>query len=224
MISASPAHTGQAISIAVVDDHPLFREGVSRSLNEIGGFRIVGEGSSSADAVRLSRECAPDVMLLDISLPGGGLEAIEPILEDCPTRILIMLTVSESADDLKTAIQRGAKGYVLKGVGSRTLADIIRTVHSGESYIAPALSFKLVADMTEAHAKPADQDVLAGLTAREQDVLKLVASGLSNKMVARDLNLHEKTIKHHMTRIFVKLNVKNRTEAALAMRDANQPR
>ncbi|TCQ02967.1 LuxR family two component transcriptional regulator [Rhizobium sp. PP-F2F-G36] len=214
----------QTISVAVVDDHPLFREGVTRSLNEIGGFHIVGEGSSSADAVRLSRECTPDVMLLDISLPGGGLEAIEPILEDCPNRTLIMLTVSESADDLKTAIQRGARGYVLKGVGSRTLADIIRTAFTGESYIAPALSFKLVADMTEAHAKPADQNALASLTAREQDVLKLVASGLSNKMVARDLNLHEKTIKHHMTRIFVKLNVKNRTEAALAMRDSHATR
>lgn len=214
----------EKIRIIVVDDHPLFREGVTRSLNEIGGFEIVGEGCTSADAVRLAREATPDVILMDISLPGGGLEAIAPILEHNPSCVLLMLTVSESADDLKTAIQLGAKGYVLKGVGSRTLAEIIRTVAAGESYIASSLSFKLMAQMAEETAKPAANDVMATLTEREQEVLTLVASGLSNKMVARDLNLHEKTIKHHMTRIFVKLNVKNRTEAALAMRDASLSR
>src|SRR4051794_33706342 len=106
------------IRLVVIDDHPLFREGVTRSLTEIDGFEVVGEGSSAEDALRLAGEEAPDILLLDISLPGGGLNAIAPILSHRPSQKIVMLTVSEESEDLAAALNSGAQGYVLKGVGS----------------------------------------------------------------------------------------------------------
>jgi DNA-binding NarL/FixJ family response regulator len=211
------------IKIAVVDDHPLFREGVTRSFGEIEDFEMVGEGGSRDDALRIVRELCPDVMLMDISMPGNGLEAIAEALDHCPDLKIVMLTVSEASEDIATALKLGAKGYVLKGVGSRGLADVVRTVASGESYVSPALSARLIAGLSASEA-PAKPNLLSELTDREQEVLSLVASGLSNKRVARELDLHEKTVKHHMTRILSKLKVTNRTEAALALRDATDQR
>jgi len=208
-----------SIKIAVVDDHPLFREGVMRSLGEIENFEMVGEGGSRDDAIRIVQDICPDVMLMDISMPGNGLEALTEALEHCPEMKIVMLTVSEASEDIARALKLGAKGYVLKGVGSRGLAEVIETVASGESYVSPALSARLIAGLSA--PDPEDRpDPMAELTDREQEVLNLVASGLSNKRVARELDLHEKTVKHHMTRILSKLKVTNRTEAALALRDA----
>jgi two-component system nitrate/nitrite response regulator NarL len=207
-----------AIRVAVVDDHPLFREGVTRSLAEIEGFEIVAEGNSKDDAIRIAESFRPDVMLMDISMPGGGLNAIPLILAISPSQKIVMLTVSEASDDVTAALNGGAKGYVLKGVGSRALADVIRTVASGESYVAPTLSAKLISNRSPVAATKSD--LLTELTAREQEVLHLVASGMSNKHVARKLDLHEKTVKHHMTQVMAKLGVSNRTEAAMVLRDA----
>ncbi|MDK1374554.1 MULTISPECIES: response regulator transcription factor [unclassified Sinorhizobium] len=207
-----------AIRVAVIDDHPLFREGVTRSLSEIDGFEIVAEGSSRDDALRIAQNLSPDVMLLDISMPGGGLNAIPLILELVPLQKIVMLTVSEAGDDVTAALNGGAKGYVLKGIGSRALADVIRTVASGDSYVAPTLSAKLLSNPSPAAVSKSD--LIAELTAREHEVLRLVASGMSNKQVARKLDLQEKTVKHHMTQIMTKLGAANRTEAAMVLRDA----
>lgn len=206
------------ISLAVIDDHPLFREGVTRSLAEIGGFSIVGEGNTKDDAVRIAEGARPDVLLMDISMPGGGLAAIPLILERVPEQKIVMLTVSEASDDVTTALRSGAKGYVLKGVGSRTLAEILRTVASGETYVAPTLSARLIS--AQGDDVPGKADLIGELTDRESEVLQLVATGLSNKQIGLKLDLHEKTVKHHMTQIFTKLGVANRTEAAMALRDA----
>ncbi|MCZ4432904.1 response regulator transcription factor [Agrobacterium sp. SOY23] len=204
-----------SISLAVVDDHPLFREGVIRSLTEMDGFNIVGEGSSKEDALRIATEHRPDVLLLDISMPGGGLEAISPILDRIPGQKIVMLTVSEASDDVMAALRNGAKGYVLKGVGSRALADIIRSVAAGDSYVAPTLSARLISESgSGSRVNP-----FTALTDREREVLELASAGLSNKHIGLKLDLHEKTIKHHMTQIFTKLEVSNRTEAAMAFRD-----
>nr|CAD6422256.1 DNA-binding response regulator [Rhizobium sp. Q54] len=207
------------IRIAVVDDHPLFREGVVRSLSECPGLDVVAEGGSADDAIHIAQKHAPDVLLMDISMPGNGLKAIEAVLERQSGAKVVMLTVSEASDDLARAIRLGAKGYVLKGIGAQELAEVVKAVATGKSYIAPHLSARLV----ESLVRPSEQtaDPFAELTRRELEVLKLVASGLSNKRIAIALDLHEKTIKHHMTRIFSKLNVSNRTEAALALRDAS---
>lgn len=204
-----------AISLAVVDDHPLFREGVIRSLTEMDGFCVVGEGSNKEDALRIAAESHPDVLLLDISMPGGGLNAIPLILDRIPEQKIIVLTVSEASDDVTAALKSGAKGYVLKGVGSRTLADIIRSVAAGDSYVAPTLSARLISESGSATRLNA----FNALTDREREVLELAAAGLSNKHIGLKLDLHEKTIKHHMTQIFAKLEVGNRTEAAMAFRD-----
>ncbi|MBZ7926449.1 response regulator transcription factor [Ensifer adhaerens] len=209
-----------SIRVAVVDDHPLFREGVTRSLSEIEGFEIVAEGSSKDDATQIAKNLAPDVMLMDISMPGGGLEAIPAVLEIAPSQKIIMLTVSEDGDDVTTALDRGATGYVLKGVGARALADVIRTVASGERYVAPTLSAKLLSSRTPAPS--GKSGMVASLTPREREVLELVAAGMSNKHVAIELDLQEKTVKHHMTQIMTKLDVGNRTEAAMVLRDARE--
>lgn len=208
------------IRVAIVDDHPLFREGVTRSLSEIEGFEIVAEGSSKDDATQIAESLGPDIMLMDISMPGGGLEAIPAILKIAPSQKIIMLTVSEDGDDVTAALDRGATGYVLKGVGARALAEVIRTVASGERYVAPTLSAKLLSSRTPSVS--GRSGLIVGLTPREREVLELVAAGMSNKHIAIQLDLQEKTVKHHMTQIMTKLGVSNRTEAAMVLRDARE--
>ncbi|MBX5190107.1 response regulator transcription factor [Rhizobium sp. NZLR3b] len=199
-----------AITIAIVDDHPLFREGVSRSLSEMKDFVVVGEGASAGDAVTLVAVEKPDVVLLDVSMPGGGIEAISEILVRSPQSKVLMLTASEDVDPLIAALRRGAAGYVVKGIGSRGLAEAIRTVVGGSRYISPTMRAKVEQSLL---------DESASLTPRETEVIELVAEGLSNKHIARRLELQEKTIKHHMTAILFKLGASNRTEAAIRWRE-----
>ena len=207
------------ITIAVIDDHPLFREGVMRILSEIQGFKIVGEGSTKEDALEICATLNPDILLMDISMPGGGLNAILPILEINSEQKIMMLTVSETSDDVMSALDKGAKAYVLKGVGSRALADIVRSVAAGETYVSPTLSARLLSDMSSAAAIAKQSNPINDLTSREHEVLNLVAEGLSNKRIALRLGVHEKTIKQHMTHIFAKLGTSNRTEAAMVLRN-----
>lgn len=203
-----------AITIGVVDDHPLFREGVSRSLAEVSDFDVVGEGASGEDAVSLAIESRPDILLLDVSMPGGGLDAIAEILSRSPGTKVLMLTANEEVDTLSSALQRGASGYVLKGVGSRALAQAIRQALQGTRVISQAMSAKLVENSLRGAQSPAGQ-----LTPREKEVMDLVAEGLSNKHIGLRLDLQEKTVKHHMTQILQKLGATNRTEAAIKWRD-----
>ncbi|WP_028732203.1 response regulator [Rhizobium leguminosarum] len=199
-----------AITIAIVDDHPLFREGVSRSLSEIDDFVVVGEGASADDAATLAASHRPDVLLLDVSMPGGGIDAIPEILARSPQTKVLMLTASEEVDPLVAALRRGAAGYVVKGIGSRGLAEAIRTVVGGSRYISSSMRAKVIETSLFVER--------TSLTARELEVIGLVAEGLSNKHIGRRLNLQEKTIKHHMTEILSKLGASNRTEAAIRWR------
>ena len=209
-----------AVRIVVVDDHPLFREGVVRSLEEAGGFEIVGQGGSADDAVRLAGEQNPHIILLDISMPGDGLAAARRVNESAPEVRIVMLTVSEAGDDIMAALKEGAKGYILKGIGSAMLADILRAIANGESYVSPSLAARLLVEMRNREAGEPVEDPLSSLSRREEEILRLVAVGLSNKEVGLKLDLQEKTVKHHMTRILNKLRVRNRTEAAMFLRDA----
>lgn len=205
----------ERLSVAVVDDHPLFREGVVRSLSETGRFAIVAEGSSSDDAVRIAAETRPDLMLIDLSMPGNGLNAIAPILAAHPATRIVVLTVSETAEDLAAALNGGARGYLLKGVGSRALAEILSAIASGETYVTPSLSARLLSHLSGDRASPIATDPVRSLSGRESEVLDLVAAGLSNKEIAIRLDLQEKTVKHHVSRILSKLGAGNRTEAAM---------
>ena len=210
-----------SIRLAVIDDHPLFREGVVRCLKEVG-FEIAGEGGNKDDAVRIADE-QPDIMLIDLSMPGGGLNAIAPILGRHPSQKIVVLTVSELTDDVTQALNSGACGYALKGVGYRTLAAILRAVASGERYVSPTLSAKVISDLSaRSNGELAQRAPIATLNDREKEILTLVASGLSNKRIALKLNVTDKTVKHYMTHIMAKLKVANRTEAAIALLDAGR--
>jgi two-component system, NarL family, nitrate/nitrite response regulator NarL len=200
-----------SIRIVVADDHPLFREGVVTSLGSNPGMSVVGQAETADEAVRLVREELPDLALLDITMPGGGIEAARKIASACPATRIVMLTVSEDEDDLLAAMKAGASGYVLKGVSARELAAVLRSVSAGEVYVAPSLAFGLLREMS----KPRPSDPLAELSTRERQVLELVASGLSNQEIGLKLGLAEKTIKHYMTNILTKLQVRSRVEAAL---------
>jgi two-component system nitrate/nitrite response regulator NarL len=210
----------QKIRIAVVDDHPLYREGVMRSLREVEGLEVVGEGASGADAVRLVAETAPDILLMDISMPGGGLDVIPAVFAARSKQKIVLLTVSESGDDVTRAMRSGASGYVLKGIGAKELADVLTSVATGERYVTPTLSARLLTRRDAEPDRPTAAGLMDQLTPREREVVCLVASGLSNKRIAIRLDLHEKTVKHHMTRVLAKLNVTNRTEAAVLVHRA----
>jgi DNA-binding NarL/FixJ family response regulator len=206
------------IHVAVADDHPMFRAGVVMSLREEEDIEIVGEASDAATALALARAELPQVMILDINMPGGGLEAARSIATSCPATHIVMLTVSEDEDDLLAAMKAGASGYVLKGAGASELAGVIRSVHAGEVYVAPALAWGMLREMRNPRTSPYDE-----LTEREREVLELVAEGLSNQEIGDRLGLAEKTIKHYMTNILGKLQVRSRVEAALLVAREGPP-
>jgi two-component system nitrate/nitrite response regulator NarL len=210
------------IRIAIVDDHPLFRAGVAQSLLETGLFEIVAEGSTHDDALHVVEDHDPDILLLDVSIPGGGLEALSAIVGRRPGRKIVMLTVSESGGDVTRAMRGGASGYVLKGVEAGSLSQILQSIAAGERYVSPTLSARLLSDASQS-GQPNGRSQVDALDERQRRILDLVAAGLSNKEIANELGLQEKTIKHQMTRIFSKLEVSNRTEAAMVFRDALEP-
>jgi DNA-binding NarL/FixJ family response regulator len=213
------APAGDPIRVIVADDHPMFRAGVVASLAAQPDIRVVGEGESAADAVKLVERHNPDVALLDIAMPGGGLTAARDISASSPATRVVMLTVSEDEDDLLAAMKAGASGYVLKGAAATELVSVLRTVSAGEVYVAPGLAWGLLREMSRPKSAPLDE-----LSAREREVLELVAAGLSNQEIGDRLSLAEKTIKHYMTSILSKLRVRSRVEAALlAYREGMAP-
>lgn len=205
------------IRILLVDDHPLFREGVAYTLAAEPDMVVAGQGEDVAGAVRLVRDLAPDVLLLDLNIPGGGgITAAREIAALAPEVKIIMLTASVDEDDLAAAMAAGAKGYILKGVAARELVSIVRAVWAGQGYVAPSLAAGLLAGLTrERNTDRPAADPLESLTDRERQVLALVGHGLSNKEIGERLHLSEKTVKHYMTIIMEKLGVRNRVEAAM---------
>lgn len=199
--------------VLLADDHPLFREGVARTLEESGRFRVVATASSGAEAVDRAAGLRPDMVLLDLSMPQGGLWALERIVRLDPAPVAVMLTVSEDSEAVYAALEAGARGYLLKGIGGAELVVILDRLMAGESHVTPALAARMLTRMHRPAAALADP--LACLTAREEDILRLVSEGLSNKEVARRLEVQERTVKHHMTQILQKLHLRNRTEAAI---------
>lgn len=202
------------IQVIIVDDHPLFRDGVVNTLRAEPDFEIVAEGTSAADAVRLASEHLPDLLLLDINIPGGGLNAVPKIAASSPVTKIIMLTASEEEDDVVSALKAGARAYIVKGVAARELRSVLRAVYNGEAYVTPTLAASLLSDFRAA-ASAKSRGPLDDLTEREREILELVANGKSNKGIAAELFLSEKTVKHYMTNILQKLHVRNRVEAAL---------
>jgi two-component system, NarL family, nitrate/nitrite response regulator NarL len=210
--------TVNTVRIAIVDDHPLFRDGVIATLSGDESFEMVGQGSTAEHAIQISQDILPDILLLDISLPGGGIEAAQEISRLFPYIKVIMLTASENEDHVSAALDAGARGYILKGIGASELIRTIHSVHQGESYVTPQLAGRLLTTMKRRNAAPSVEDALPSLTRREEQILDGVAQGKTNKEVANALNISEKTVKHYMTNIMHKLQVRNRVEAALVVK------
>ncbi|MDO9600247.1 MAG: response regulator transcription factor [Azoarcus sp.] len=200
------------VRILLADDHPVFREGVVHSLTAAPDLMVIAEAGSGEEAVELAAAERPDMVLLDINMPGmGGIAAAAQIAASHPGVRIMMLTVAEDRESLLAALKHGAHGYVLKGVSASELRTIVRSVADGEAYVPPALAGELLAEFS----RPRVPDTLSSLTPRESDVLELLSRGLTNRQIGEQLHLAEKTVKHHMTSILQKLHVRTRTEAAL---------
>lgn len=208
----------ETIRTALIDDHPLWREGVASILGADDAFEVVGQGASADEALQLAGDLLPDLMLLDISMDGGGINAARRIAMAYPVIKMVMLTVSQDEETVLAALKAGAKGYVLKGVSGSELVSIIKGVHAGETYITPELATSILIESQDDGGQSAggdSDDPIEALSERERDILTRLAKGLSNRQIAEQLHLSEKTIKHYMTNILQKLHVSNRVEAAL---------
>jgi two-component system nitrate/nitrite response regulator NarL len=204
------------IRVVVVDDHPLFRDGTARTLNSCAEIEVVAEGENAEAAIQLAQDHLPDIILLDISMPGGGIEAARVISRTCPVVKIAMLTVSEREDDVMKSLKAGASGYILKGVGGRELIEIVTGVYNGDSYVSPGLAARMLTELKNIPVEDvAHKDIFSALTAREEQILESVSRGLSNKEIGRELNITEKTVKHYVTNVLQKLQVRNRVEAAV---------
>ena len=206
--------------MVVVDDDPLFRAGVTHTLNSDSGFMVVGEGSNGEDAIRLARDLLPDIIMLGISPSGGGVEAVQSIVATCPVVKIAMLTVSERENDVIRSLQAGARAYILKGIGGPRLIEVMRDLYDGDSYVSPGLAAQLLSEIKRHSPRPGASKIpFPTLTVREKQVLERVAKGLSNKAIGLDLDIHEKTVKYYMTNVLKKLHVRNRVQAALLAKE-----
>lgn len=208
----------QRIRIAVVDDHPIFRNGVAQIFRDSEDLNLVATGASHQEALEIARAGTTDILLLDIQLPGGGLEAVRSITEMAPSPKVIMLTASDHESDVVAALEAGASGYILKGVSANELIDAVRSVQGGETYVTPALAARMLRGIHKRPAPTKAESAVFVLTPREETILDCVAVGRTNKEIAIELNISEKTVKHYMTTIMHKLQVRNRVEAALKAR------
>ncbi len=212
------------IRVVLADDHELLRQGVAHTLRAEPDMEVVGEGDSAAEAIRLACTLLPDLILLDITMPGGGLSAAHAISVACPATRIVMLTVSEEEEDVMGALKAGAHGYVLKGVPARELVRILRSIAAGEGYVTPTLAASLLAELNEPAKGARPLSPLEELTEREREILEGIAAGESNREIGERLHLTEKTIKHYVTNILQKLQVRNRVEAALIAQREKQAR
>ena len=203
---------GAPLRIAVIDDHTLFRRGLISLLAREPGFAVVAEAADGFEGIKVVGATRPDVVLLDLNMPGiSGIEAIGAIRKEAPEAQIVMLTVSEDADDLFKALRNGASGYLLKNIDSEFLVAAIRRAADGDSVVSPEMTGKLV-EQVRAAAKPTPEDVLS---AREREILAHLARGLSNKEIARTLEVAESTVKIHVQHILRKLNLASRVQAAI---------
>lgn len=209
---------GGRLRFAVVDAQPLFRAGVIQALKT---WRLCGscvEGHCAADALHLAETQPIDIMVVDLDVPGGGAEAVATIGRLWPAVRLVILTRSEQPEDVTGALGCGARGYVLKTAEAGELLTALRLVASGETYVAPSLGARLFARSQTKTASQPTSATATSLTPREDEILGHVSLGATNKEIARQLKISEKTVKYFMTNIMQKLQVRNRVEAVVVAR------
>ncbi|MDK2784703.1 MAG: hypothetical protein PWQ41_1671 [Bacillota bacterium] len=203
------------IRVLVVDDHPLVRSGIRKVVELEDDIEIVGEAGTAREALSEVAATRPDVVLMDLDLPdASGVEATRQIKQKYPNVGVVALTIHDDRDYLLEMVRAGAEGYVLKDVEPGGLVSAIRAIKQGNSYMSPPAAKKLLGEFTRL-ASGGEEEKVDGLTAREQEVLCLIARGQSNKEIGKTLAISEKTVKNHVTSIFRKIGVDDRTEAAL---------
>ena len=215
-VQIEDGHSTGGVRVLLVDDHDLFRTGL-RNLLEERGVQIAGEAGQGADAVRLVRELAPDVVVMDLHMPGmTGIEAIRQIHGFAPLTRVLVLTISDQDDDVLDAILAGACGYLLKDASVDELIRGISAAAVGESLVSPAIAGKVLQQVRSTAISPEAADTIrAELSERELDVLKLIAAGNDNAMIAAQLHISPKTVKNHISNILMKLQIENRIQAAV---------
>jgi DNA-binding NarL/FixJ family response regulator len=212
------------VRIIIVDDHRLFREGVASLLRKVAGLALVGEASSGEDCLPLVEELMPDIVLMDINMPGlGGIEATRLLASRQPNVGVIMLTMLEDDESVFAAISAGARGYVLKDADRDSLIRAIRSVAHGEALLSSAVAQRVLDQFSKLKAQPMIPaqplntlaPIFKELTARELEVLKLIVKGCRNREIAAQLVISEKTVGNHISNIFSKLQVNDRSQAIL---------
>jgi DNA-binding NarL/FixJ family response regulator len=215
------AQSSEPVRVLVVDDQELFRRGLIMLLSGDTDIEVVGEAADGITATELATTTAPDVILLDVRMPRRtGVEACRAIKEAVPATKIIMLTVSDEEADLYESVKNGAAGYLLKDSSIEEVAQAIRVVNEGQSLISPSMAVKLIDEFKQMSKPEREQGPALRLTERELEVLRLVAKGLNNREVAKELFISENTVKNHVRNILEKLQLHSRMEAVMyAMRE-----
>ncbi|MGW5875447.1 response regulator [Nocardiopsis terrae] len=214
-----PVAPPSSIRVLVVDDHALFRRGLVSVLDEEEDIDVVDEAGDGEEAVRLAAELLPDVILMDVMMPGStGIEACPRIRAKVPEVKFVMLTMSDEESDLFEALKAGATGYLLKEIAVTDIARAVRSIAQGRSFINPSMATKLIgefAGLAKQESSPPSRPEIPELTPRETEVLKLLARSLNNREIGERLFITENTVKNHVRNILEKLQVHSRTEAAI---------
>jgi len=214
-MTATP--TPKPIRVLVADDHTLFRAGLRGLLDAVPDTTVVGEAATGAQAVAMADRLRPDVVLMDIAMPGGnGIDATQQIMQAHPEIGVLMLSMLEDDESLFAAMRAGARGYVLKGVSPGRILRAIRVVHSGEAIFSPAIATRLL----DFFAAPKTPPAFPQLTLREREILGRIARGENNQEIADALTLSLKTVQNHVSNIYAKLRVADRAKAAIRAREA----
>ena len=207
------------LRILLIDDHALFRSGIKALLQRQNDFEVVGEAANGLDAVKRAIALQPDIILLDLNMPGmSGKAVLNALQEEAVRAKVIVLTVSENAEDLADVMAAGAQGYLLKNIDASHFIDALRRVASGETIISPEMTVRLVSAMRAKETPPSNTPrdaLLARLTPREREILAALAEGASNKEIARQFDLSESTVKVHVQNILRKLECQSRVQAAV---------
>jgi two-component system nitrate/nitrite response regulator NarL len=210
-----------SIRIGLVTDHPIFRTGLTEAVGVAGHLAIVAHGRSARDAFEMAAEASLDILLLEIEIPGVGIEAVGSICQSACTAKVVVLTAFDDETIMIDALRRGARGYILKVVTGADLIGAIEAVHRGEYYLTPALASRVVPRLLARDETQVASRQLHGLTSRERQVLSYLSSGLTNREIALKLGLSIKTVKQHKTLLFAKIGVRNRVEATAILHDAH---
>jgi len=210
----------ERIRILVADDHALFRDGLRALFTSVPDTEVVGEAATGEEAVERALELQPDVVLMDIQMPGiNGIEATRRIVRDSPHVGVIVVTMFEDDDSVFAAMRAGARGYVLKGADQDEILKVIRAVAGGEAYFGMEIARRLMGFFS-GPKPPASAEVFPELTTREIEILDLIAKGRSNKEISRLLYISSKTVRNHISNVFAKLQVADRAQAIIRAREA----